>query len=672
MNFSFIIRLLLILSLVLLAKAGPIEENPNEVNSLKDLCENEEGIFFSNENSYICLVKPNLLYPQSSINILFIGNTIVYHDKYYTPSKKYTHIDYVELYEYYTKIAELLNVNIDTLVPYKSFIDAMKEYFKFMSTSCTLYYEKENSYACFGLSLVPDDEDLNSLISNHRVVKDGKFYYLTESSFICEKGDFSCYDRIAYVMDVDVDSILPKENMETTIDIERSCESESGGLFYYISTGVNYVCLRKYQEQEEADIPENSVCFLDENNVIYCVKEQYTEIEACKKENEKFDYETCRKTVEGTVMSKIFYEYPSNGKSIKTITSLAQSRYSGYTTSKTIPYSYLSSINPSPSLSSKQLSSPSPSSKQLPSPSSSSSTSSSKTVPILTPTIISYDIPEASLCRYRKDDIATSYYITIEGDSESTDKQALLELVNDRMNEIYDIIYKNREIYRDYCNNDIDEELDTAYPEGTKFLFVDELKQGTNTSYDDFIPLKSSLIKVGDYLTREEDGCSATASSGCHTIYAYLTENMVEGVKKLPNIVKMEKSNVYSYITIKNDRAPKTTPLPKTLPVETIGSSKQLPISSNVVPFIPLTVSTKNVLDITTTKTIPLTTKQIQETFSTEEIPLTNNVKEIPVTASAKEVPVTTSKCLPVTVTTKVTETETIKVKETVTVTVTI
>jgi len=604
------------------------------LQDIKDLCEKEEGIFFSNENGYICLVKPKFILHQSSINYFFIEKFIIYHDEYYTPHKIYTHIDYVEFYEYYEKIAELLNVNIDTLVPYKSFIDAMKEYFKFESKGCILYYEKENSFACFGLSLVPDDEDLNTLLSNHRVVKDGKFYYLTNSSFQCEKGDLSCYDRIAYVMDVDVESIIPKENMVTIIDIKRGCESESG-LFYYVSNGANYICLRRYQEQEEADIPENSICFLNiinGENAIYCIKEQYTEVESCKKENEKFDYETCRKTVEDKTM-KTFNKYPP----VKVVTSITPS---GLTTSKTIPSEYLSSTIES-----------------------------------------SFNTPEASLCSSRKENIAASYYIFIEGDGKSTDKQALLELVNDRMNEIYDIIYKNGEIYRDYCNNDINEELDTTYPEGTKFLFLDELKQGTTTSYDDLIPLKSSLIKVGNYLTHEEDGCSATASvsSGCHTIYAYLTSDMVEEVKKIPNIVKIEESNAYSYVTIKNNIAPSTTfytkkaldiSTTKAIPVIT-KSTKQIQETFSIEE-IPMTTRAKEVPVITSAKEVPLITraKEVPVITSAKEVPVITSAKEVPVITSAKEVPVTTKKCFPVIVTIKETETETITIKETVTVTI--
>jgi len=177
---------------------------------IKDLCKSEAGLFFFNDDDYICLIKPKKLEVIMDFIGNFIDDFIIYRDEYYTPHKIYTYINYIEFEEYYTKVAKLLNVSIDSLVPYKSFDAAMKKYFEFERERCILYYEKENSFACFGLSVVPYDEDLNMLLNNHRAVIDGEFYYLTKSSFKCERGDFSCYDRIAYVMDVDVDSILPK------------------------------------------------------------------------------------------------------------------------------------------------------------------------------------------------------------------------------------------------------------------------------------------------------------------------------------------------------------------------------------------------------------------------------------------------------------------------------
>jgi len=69
--------------------------------------------------------------------------------------------------------------------------------------------------------------------------------------------------------------------MERVGENLSGCNNESGN-FYCPSTGKNYVCLHKYKE--EADIPENSVCFLDSENIIRCINDKYTEIEACKKE----------------------------------------------------------------------------------------------------------------------------------------------------------------------------------------------------------------------------------------------------------------------------------------------------------------------------------------------------------------------------------------------------
>ncbi|OUM58542.1 carbohydrate-binding module family 1 protein, partial [Piromyces sp. E2] len=494
--------------------------------------------------------------------------------------------------------------------------------------SCILYYERENSYACFGLSLVPRDEDLNTLLYNNRVVQNGKFYYLTHSSFKCENGDLSCYDRIAYVMNVDVDSIIPKEGMTTTIDIEKGCESESGAFHY---TSSNYVCLHKYQD--EKDVPENSVCYLDEKRNIYCVNGKYTEKESCLRDNEKFDYNSCRISVENTVMSKNFY-----------------------------PYSGINSISS-----------------------------------------ISYTpIP------YPEDGPAISYYIYIEGDGESTDKPSLLKIVNERMNDIYEIIYNHKDKYRYFSNDAIDRELDTTYPEGKKFLFVDELSQ--DSTFSDFIPMNSSLIKLGNYLSGEENGCST--SSGCHTIYAYLTKDMVVEVKKLSNIAKIDESNAYSYVSVKNDRAPKTTPYPKSindpippskaLPVITSTkivplttkavplTTKTVPLTSKTVPLttkaVPLTTTSTANISVTTTstKTVPLTTKTVPPTTdSTKEItttdtrifPKTLHPKVVPIiTTTTKVLPITN--CVPVTVTEKeqitVTEKEKITVTEKEIVTVTV
>jgi len=306
--------------------------------------------------------------------------------------------------------------------------------------------------------------------------------------------------------------------------------------------------------------------------------------------------------------------------------------------------------------SSKQPPSPTPF-KQLP-PSSSTtrvfpiSKRPINTVSIMPMLTISRDNVPEPYCPYQTNDLPASYYIFIEGDNESTDKHALLEIVNDRMNEIYHLILENSEKYIYFCNNDINSELGcTIYQH---LLFVDELKQFT-TSYDYFVTYKSSLIKVGDYLTSEKDGCSpsSSASGGCHTIYAYLTEDLVEEVKKLPNIVNMKKSNAYSYVSIKND-----------------GSALSTPIYKNGCKTLPIPRKTEKVT-ASITMEIPMTstlTEEIPVTSITEEIPMTTSIIETPITASVKEVPVSSSKCLPVIVTVK--ETETFIIKETITVTV--
>jgi len=649
---------------------------------LKDSCEKEEGKFFFNNDDYLCLVKPDSVPHRDD---LLNDNIIIYHDAFYTPHDVLTHITTGDFYEYYSKIAKLLNVNIDSLTPSKSFELAVKEFFLIINkgNSCE-YYEKGNNFVCISKIYSFYDlynKDIDSLLEENVIIKNETLYRIYDCSFGCailgisyiprfhylpgsysyEEGNLSCYNRIANVMDVDVNSIILKEDTVSIIKNKEGCDSDYD-MFYYISidNGYDYVCLHEYQEQEEADIPENSVCFLDNNVIINCVNEQHTKIEACKKENEIFDYDSCRETIEHIVLNKSFYEYPSNGQPINVTTSETQSIM---TTSKTISYSYQPSTEQLSSPSTLSISTISTSiSNQLPSQSLSSSTSSSKSIP--SPTIIEFE-PEASLCNGVD---PAPYYIFIEGNGESIDKQALLEILNDRMNEIYNLIFKNVIKYRSFCNVALDEELSTIYPEGTKFLFVDELKQSNTTAYDNFVPLKSYLLKIGNYLTSEEDGCSASASAsgGCHTFYAYLSEDMVEEIKNLPNIVKMKESYVYStYFPLYFNRHFDYMSAPKYIVDPPFyNHPKSLP------KILPEIVSIEEAESISTTEIIIPTTEQIPEMMSINEIPVTTNTMEILVTTNTKEIPMTTSKCLPSTVIVTIKETVTIKDTKTITVTV--
>ena len=101
-----------------------------------------------------------------------------------------------------------------------------------------MFYVKNYSYVCFNDPIIPDD-DLNAHIYDHFIFKNEKFHRLSISSFICKDGDLSCYDKIANVMNVIVDSIIPIETKNTIIEIKRNCENEYG-TFYYPNGGVNY------------------------------------------------------------------------------------------------------------------------------------------------------------------------------------------------------------------------------------------------------------------------------------------------------------------------------------------------------------------------------------------------------------------------------------------------
>ncbi|OUM61199.1 hypothetical protein PIROE2DRAFT_62659 [Piromyces sp. E2] len=125
-------------------------------------------------------------------------------------------------------------------------------------------------------------------------------------------------------------------------------------------------------------------------------------------------------------------------------------------------------------------------------------------------------------------------------DKESpTVKEAIVELVNERMNNIYDIINNNKDTFIQE-NGELDEklnELNTTLPipENAKFNFINNNRPEANINPSpdspvEYIPLNSKLVS------------HICPILNYYAIRAYLSDAIVEQVKQLPNIISCEKS----------------------------------------------------------------------------------------------------------------------------------
>ncbi|OUM58543.1 hypothetical protein PIROE2DRAFT_16135 [Piromyces sp. E2] len=287
--------------------------NQQLINSLKDSCEKENGIFFYNDEDYICLVNSD---NSEDLASFIINHDITYNGQHYSVEREYSKINNEEFYEYYTRIASLLNVSVDSLVPNNSFKDAFKKYAEFLNNSiCVRFYERDYEFICFYAKMIPHEEDFANPYLRHYVSIDEEFYAISgfSSSFECRYKDPGCYDKIAYIMNVDdVNSIIPNKNKRSIIDIEKDCKNESG-IFGY---GNSYACLLNYENVTA--VPQNSVCYADRDENIYCIYDKYTKVESCLKDNEKFDNEACFDEVK-YITRKQLYKYTVNGDSIEVI-----------------------------------------------------------------------------------------------------------------------------------------------------------------------------------------------------------------------------------------------------------------------------------------------------------------------------------------------------------------
>ncbi|OUM65797.1 hypothetical protein PIROE2DRAFT_7120, partial [Piromyces sp. E2] len=182
-------------------------------------------------------------------------------------------------------------------------------------------------------------------------------------------------------------------------------------------------------------------------------------------------------------------------------------------------------------------------------------------------------------------DIANNkfYFVGISRDRNDTSyeletkriKLAINKLVNDRMNDIYNIIYENRD---SYDNDDLLKELDYQFPipSNKKFKFVNtgnnEILKGLNGSK--YIPNNSTIV---EHLSPE---------SNYYVIRAYLSDVTVEKVKQLPNIIFVNEYGREYYGYYNNDPIPTSTyfgvdPEPTTTD---IGSDPEITTFVNPVP----------------------------------------------------------------------------------------
>ncbi|ORX81488.1 hypothetical protein BCR32DRAFT_327302 [Anaeromyces robustus] len=129
------------------------------------------------------------------------------------------------------------------------------------------------------------------------------------------------------------------------------------------------------------------------------------------------------------------------------------------------------------------------------------------------------------------------------------------ELVNDRMNDIYDVIQENKESYS-LENGEMDQKLDELNSSTLKkrnnknkrFLFINKIrpnnsfyKRSLNNTEDynlddlyEYIPFESQLIS------------HICPISNYYTVVAYLSDEALEAVRTLDNVLYCEKSNTHT------------------------------------------------------------------------------------------------------------------------------
>ncbi|ORX70397.1 hypothetical protein BCR32DRAFT_330131 [Anaeromyces robustus] len=114
-------------------------------------------------------------------------------------------------------------------------------------------------------------------------------------------------------------------------------------------------------------------------------------------------------------------------------------------------------------------------------------------------------------------------------------QKAIVKLVNERMNDIYDIIQSNREAYSDNDRNlnELDDLLVTwrnTYEK--RFQFINYNRPESNLPLnEDLVPFESNLVKFIAPITNY------------YTIWAQLSDKLVDEVKSLPNVISVEKNN---------------------------------------------------------------------------------------------------------------------------------
>jgi len=121
------------------------------------------------------------------------------------------------------------------------------------------------------------------------------------------------------------------------------------------------------------------------------------------------------------------------------------------------------------------------------------------------------------------------------------EQNAVDDLVNDRMNDIYDIIEENKETYADE-DGTIDEKLDefeslplrkrNAFKRKIKFLNLNRLKKKEKRSEEEdieYVYFKSQIVY------------HICPVSNYYVIRAYLSDVTAEKVKQLPNVISCNK-----------------------------------------------------------------------------------------------------------------------------------
>ncbi|ORY22719.1 hypothetical protein LY90DRAFT_707046 [Neocallimastix californiae] len=143
-------------------------------------------------------------------------------------------------------------------------------------------------------------------------------------------------------------------------------------------------------------------------------------------------------------------------------------------------------------------------------------------------------------------------------DDETEEIQSIINaLVNDRMNEIYHIIYNNKDSYilKDGTMDKNLKELESfpadEHINGNKrFQFIDKNRSKNNSniilkSNIEYIPIESKLIN------------HICPILNYYTIRAYLSDSIVDKVKQLPNVIDCQKSQ-----RIERPKIPKRFPTP--------------------------------------------------------------------------------------------------------------